>query len=113
VDLRYAGQSFDLGVTVPEDLGPDDLPGLADQFHERHRERYGHASPDEPIELVTVRLRARGVVETPDLVAGSGGTSLGDARREERPVTFEGETRETPIYEREALPRNRPSRARR
>jgi N-methylhydantoinase A len=46
-DLRYAGQSFEL--TVP--LGPR----LAEHFHDAHRERYGYADPDRPLELVAVR----------------------------------------------------------
>jgi N-methylhydantoinase A len=46
-DLRYVGQSFEL--TVP--LGA----GLAERFHEAHRERYGYADPGRAVELVAVR----------------------------------------------------------
>lgn len=104
VDLRYEGQSFELRVPVPEDLDAAALGTVAERFHERHRQRYGHASPDEPVELVTVRLRARGVVATPDLRPAEAGGTVTDARRETRPVTFDGEARETPVYEREELP---------
>jgi N-methylhydantoinase A len=105
VDLRYRGQSFELSVPVPD--GPVEeamLTTLAERFHERHRERYGHADPGEPVELVTVRLRARGVVQTPNLHAESVAGSVAEARREHRSVTFDGEAVETPVYDRTQLP---------
>ena len=46
-ELRYAGQSFELGVP----LGAD----LEKRFHRAHEERYGYADRDRPIELVAVR----------------------------------------------------------
>ncbi|AZH25226.1 hydantoinase/oxoprolinase family protein [Haloplanus aerogenes] len=103
VDLRYRGQSFDLRVPVPEGrLDADTLDTVADRFHQRHERRYGHASPDEPVELVTVRLRSRGVVDPPALSMAEGGTT-DPTPRTTRPATFGGETGETPIYDRSAL----------
>jgi N-methylhydantoinase A len=51
VDLRYAGQSYEVNVPVRGDL--------AEAFHRRHESLYGYASRDEQIEVVTVRLTAR------------------------------------------------------
>jgi N-methylhydantoinase A/oxoprolinase/acetone carboxylase beta subunit len=48
-DLRYAGQGFELEV----DLEP--LATLAERFHEKHAERYGHDQRGTPIELVNLR----------------------------------------------------------
>jgi N-methylhydantoinase A len=105
VDLRYRGQSFDLTVSVPEgDLTDEDLDAVADRFHEAHERRYGHASPDEPLELVTVRLRARGEVEPPTLDPAATGGSAEDAIREERTVVYDGDPNETRIYDRSRLP---------
>jgi N-methylhydantoinase A len=105
VDLRYAGQSFDLSVDVPDGgVDGETLATLAERFHERHRERYGHADPDEPVELVAVRLRARGLVEPPDLAAPAEGGSADDAVRETRPVGFDGAFRDTRVYDRSRLP---------
>jgi len=102
VDLRYRGQSFDLRVSIPDgDLDAAALDVAADRFHERHERRYGHASPDEPIELVTIRLRARGVVDPPAL-SMAGGTAEATPHTT-RPATFEGETDETPVYDRGTL----------
>jgi len=105
VDLRYAGQSFELSVPIPD--GPLDSQTKAtirDRFHTKHRQRYGHAYDDEPIELVTLRTRARGVVETPDLRQDTNTGDVADAIVEERPVHFDGEVRDTRVYRREQLP---------
>jgi N-methylhydantoinase A len=60
-DLRYLGQSHELNVAIDEGAsGGVDLARTREAFDRVHRERYGHASPDEAVELVTVRLRASG-----------------------------------------------------
>jgi hypothetical protein len=46
---------------VPLPCGPTDpsfVISLESAFHETHRRRYGHAAPDEPVELVALRVRA-------------------------------------------------------
>ena len=68
-DLRYLGQAHEITVPLPGgDLGspqpplidPAFIDRLEAAFHEEHRRRYGHATPDEPIELVAIRVRAAG-----------------------------------------------------
>ena len=55
-EARYAGQEHTLQITIDYDaLSMDDL---ARGFHEQYEQRYGHAAPDEVIELVHVRLVA-------------------------------------------------------
>ena len=119
LDLRYVGQSYELSVDVPEAvadtesataesaeiaLDADDLAAVAERFHERHRDRYGHASPDEPLELVTIRLRTRGVVEPPDIAPARREGDPEDAIRTTRVVGFDGTDHETPVYDRDGLP---------
>ncbi len=104
VDLRYRGQSFSLTVPAPERPDEADLDALAAAFHDRHRDRYGHASPDEPLELATVRLRARAAVDPPDLEWESTEGSVETARRETRGVAIGGTDYETPVYARSRLP---------
>jgi N-methylhydantoinase A/oxoprolinase/acetone carboxylase beta subunit len=48
-DLRYVGQGFELDLTL------EPFRTLSERFHERHRERYGFADTDTPIEVVNVR----------------------------------------------------------
>ena len=105
VDLRYAGQSFELSVPVPD--GPIDSQTKAtirDRFHATHRRRYGHAYDDEPIELVTLRTRARGVVDTPNLRQDATTGALEDAISERRPVYFDGDLYDTRVYRRSRVP---------
>jgi N-methylhydantoinase A len=66
-DLRYQGQSFELTVTV--EPGPLDGPAIArldEAFAREHERTYGHrAGPQEPVELIALRLVARGVPDAP------------------------------------------------
>ncbi|WP_232700871.1 hydantoinase/oxoprolinase family protein [Halobacterium wangiae] len=104
-DLRYVGQSFEISVPVPDgEVDDATLDTVVERFHERHERRYGHADPDEPVELVTLRLRARGLVDTPELAPPTTEGSVADAIREVRTVTYDGEPHDTEIYDRETLP---------
>jgi N-methylhydantoinase A len=87
-DLRYAGQSFEL--TVPVEAGPLGAAALARleaAFGAEHERTYGHrAGPDEPVELVTLRLVAQGAPDrprVPERVSGDrrGGGPAGGERR--------------------------------
>ncbi len=60
--IRYRGQSFELEVTEP-----GGKRNYVETFHRLHRERYGHADPGRPVEIVSVRLRGLGVTEKPAL----------------------------------------------
>jgi len=104
-DLRYAGQSFEISVPVPDgEVDEAALDTVVERFHERHEQRYGHADRGEPVELVTLRLRARGGVDTPALEPPASEGSVEDAVREVRTVTYGGEPHDTRIYDRAALP---------
>jgi len=103
LDVRYAGQSFDLRIPAPTPLDDAALSTVADRFHDRHRARYGHAAPDEPLELVAVRVRTRGVVDPPDRQPPTSGGEPDDAVRETRTVRFDRD-HGTPVYDRSRLP---------
>jgi N-methylhydantoinase A len=88
LDMRYRGQGFEL--TLPLDtadqhgLNPADL---APRFHELHRTRYGHATPSEPIEVVTYRLSLTRGFDAPAALR----VRDGDARPlEELPIVIDG-----------------------
>ena len=60
-DLRYRRQAYEL--TVPLADGPitrASLDRLAAAFHDKHRQTYGHANPEEAVQLVNLRLTAIG-----------------------------------------------------
>ncbi len=60
VDMRYAGQNYELPVAVPEE--GDVLSGLVRGFAAAHRRIYGFVAEEDPVQLVTFRVEASGVV---------------------------------------------------
>ena len=67
IDLRYVGQSYEVTVPLARPVAEQAIAEAVQAFHDRHRERYGHADPDEPVEIVAVRARGRVESHTPDL----------------------------------------------
>jgi N-methylhydantoinase A len=60
-DCRYGRQAYELTVPVaPGTITSATLARLAAHFHDMHRVTYGHASPDEAVQLVNLRVSAVG-----------------------------------------------------
>ena len=104
-DCRYLGQGYELPVELPG-VTAADLEQLPALFHALHHERYGHFSPSEEVEVVTLRLAAVGgvaaVVELPRV--GGGEVPDRAALLAEREITVPGGTEATvPVWDRERL----------
>jgi len=111
LDLRYVGQSYELRIDAAvSDVGSlqlesGALDALLERFHAEHRRTYGHAAPEEPVELVNVRLTAVGRTPRPSVLRlapheGSVDTAL----RTRRPVFFSScGFVDCPIYDRYQL----------
>ncbi|HEY6256561.1 MAG TPA: hydantoinase/oxoprolinase family protein [Xanthobacteraceae bacterium] len=57
LDLRYVGQEFTLSVPVTlRQLQAGDRKGVRKAFDALYEHRYAHHSPDEPVEMVNMRL---------------------------------------------------------
>lgn len=109
VDCRYVGQGYELRVALPE--GEIDVEGIEEVWeglHELHRSEYGHAFPENPIELVNARVSGIGRTPKIEKISLSGGRSLDEARLGERSVHFwHGSALDafpTALYERDRLP---------
>src|SRR5512142_820172 len=64
LDLRYRGQEYTISVPLPgADYTAADRGPAAARFHELHRSLYGHAAPDEALELVSVRVTVHRDIE--------------------------------------------------
>jgi N-methylhydantoinase A len=102
LDLRYAGQSYEL--TVPY---AGDIPGAIGAFHEAHDRRFGYSDPRERVQVVNVRVKARGAAQRPVIERQAAQHAAVATPRTVRQVVFAGPAgpvaRETPIYERESL----------
>jgi len=59
IDLRYARQSSELTLKIPESLAAAELlQVLAKSFHDEHERTYGYRRENDPVALVSVRLKA-------------------------------------------------------
>nr|BBH92349.1 N-methylhydantoinase A [Thermogemmatispora argillosa] len=102
LDLRYVGQSYEL--TIPFE---GHCARAAQQFHLAHERRFGYSDPNEPVQVVNVRLKARGLVEPPVLERQPLQPEAVAQPLERRRVIFAGEggpvAHEAAIYERGGL----------
>jgi N-methylhydantoinase A len=56
-DLRYVGQEFALSVPVTvEQIAAGDRHAIRAAFDALYEQRYAHHSPDEPVEIINIRL---------------------------------------------------------
>lgn len=108
-DLRYLGQGYEL--RVPFDAGEikeASLQVVWERFHALHASEYGHAFRESPIEVVNLRLTARGHAKPMDLPVHKGRGSLEDAHVLTRDAVFRKngslETFATGVYRRDLLP---------
>jgi len=105
LDMRYAGQGYEITLPVAADaLGADGLTALRARFDEQHRSMFGHMAPEEPVEVVSYRVRGIGLVPPVELPKFKReGSTLAAARRGTRSVWFDGAMLECPVYQREKL----------
>jgi len=105
LDVRYVGQSHELNVPVPSEIGEDGIAGIVDSFHGIHEKHYGYSMPDEEVALVSFRLVARGMRSKPSIEMKT--TRAGDvqeALKGSRLVHFaDGGWVECDVYDRELL----------
>ena len=70
VDMRYAGQNYELPVPLPDAPSPAALvKELTAGFERAHEQMYGYIAAEEPIQAVTFRLEAVGAVRRAELRA--------------------------------------------
>ena len=68
--MRYAGQNYELAIPLPDGpITPTTLDLLAQGFADAHQRMYGFLADDEPVQLVTFRLEATGLVRKATLKA--------------------------------------------
>jgi N-methylhydantoinase A len=97
LDIRYAGQSYELMVPFGERFVAD--------FHRQHEKTYGTCDTRKGTEIVNIRVRVRGIPEKPALerVAQAGPSVSEDAVLGEREVVFENREMPSLIIDREKL----------
>ena len=107
LDLRYAGQGYEL--TVPSPMPPlkaADIDLMRQRFDSQHEQAHGHKAESEPVELVSLRLISVGLVPQAKFSpVKPTGKKLAAARIGERKIFFGREhgTLNCRIYNRDAL----------
>lgn len=104
VDMRYASQNYELQVAVDADRESPALPDvgkLKQLFFAAHEQAYGFHNPEDPVDVVAVRLTALGQLPSPGTPPLQPGASSDPKPRATRMVWFEDpEPVEAPIYDR-------------
>jgi N-methylhydantoinase A len=96
LDIRYAGQGFELNVPAVRDF--------VKRFHAAHRNRYGHADEKRPIEIVNVRVRL--LARTQKVPLAKQKIRKGNGRQaivRRRQAFFDGRKVAAPVYDRALL----------
>ena len=104
LDIRYVGQEFTLSVPVDAAvLAAGDRTAIRRAFDALYEHRYSHSSPDEPVEVVNIRVAAVG--KRVPLAFPHLGRAEATKPMRMRPVYLD-DTRAPvmcPVYERETL----------
>ncbi len=107
LELRYAGQGYELAVPVTLPLGPCDLVRCRERFDDLHARQHGHAAPDQPVEVVNYRVEAIGLVPPVTVPDPAPATEpVESALAGHRPVLFPSlgdRPVDVPVYERARL----------
>jgi N-methylhydantoinase A len=102
LDLRYAGQSYELSVPFSR--------AFRSQFHREHERAYGHSSPGRTLEVVNLRLRLIVATAKPRQAAANHRRARPSSREvraaivKQKQVWFGKQAWDTPLYQRERLP---------
>ena len=90
LDLRYAGQGYELTVPCPTPpLKKEDLTLMRERFDSQHEMASGHKAETEPVELVSLRLTSLGLVPQAKFSpAKKTGANLDAAKIGERKIYF-------------------------
>ena len=105
-DIRYLGQGYELEVPVTGGaLTETAIAEMIALFHQAHTRLYGYASPDNPIEVVNLRVTALAKMPRPRLEARAmnGSANPEAAKQAQREVYFGGVASLADIYARSRL----------
>lgn len=102
IDMRYAGQSFEL--SVPVDMELPDMAEIVRAFEKIYEIRYG-GTTTAPVEIVSYRIAAWGMSDKPVLPpVEAAGRTMAAAVMTTRTTIFDGEAHSVPVIDRDRMP---------
>ena len=106
-DMRYAGQNYELNVSIPDPANSDLFLGnLVDNFNQAYQRQYDYTAPEEAIEIVTFRVEAYGLVEKPEFEEDTEEGQDASAALVTHRLVYQpemGEFIQSPVYDRDQL----------
>ena len=95
--MRYAGQSYEIIVPF--------TANYIEGFHALHEKKYGYRNNDKTVEIVNLRLRARGIPDKPIFEKSpiSSARPSDESLVGEKEVVFDYRPVKTKVYKRERL----------
>ena len=73
LDVRYLGQHHEVTVEIPADcvIQESHLATIAQSFHQAHERLYTYSNPENPLEIMNLRITAVGAVDKAGFEAGA------------------------------------------
>ena len=99
-DMRYIGQEYAVNVAMVSGVS---LADIETNFHRAHHMRYGHSTPNAPVEFVNLRLAVLGRLERRTNQAFVEDDKSGNPVIGTRETIFDREPHQTDIYSRDRL----------
>jgi N-methylhydantoinase A len=59
IEVHYAGQSFELSLSMPASVDDAAIAAIDERFAAEHERTYGHRADDDPVEVVHIRVEGR------------------------------------------------------
>jgi N-methylhydantoinase A len=111
VAMRYVGQAHEVTFEIPakQKMDHNFLLKLEEMFHDRHKNLFGHSSPDTATEFVTISVSVTGQVAKGQVFEiEKCNADTGQARKKDRQVYFEENNGyvDCPTFERSLLKAN-------
>ena len=107
VDMRYQRQNFEISIPVPTgEMTEQDLRRAIADFHAEHKRSYGYCNEQAPVQFVSYRASAIGIIDKPEMTEQPlCPAAPAPVPVETRSVLFQGESeyRPTPVYRRESF----------
>ncbi len=108
LDMRYVGQHHEVTVDIPSGcrIEKNHISEIAEAFHRVHEKLYTYSTPENPLEIMSLRVTAVGAVDKAVMAETSmSGSDLQSAFKNTRRAYFpeKGGFIEVPVYDRNKL----------
>ena len=106
IDLRYAGQAYELTIPISDATGKTSYEELVASFTNAHQERYGYTIPEEGIQIAAVRAEAFETVRLEAKEASPPNSNASIKPIEYRDILdiYDMKPHRTPVYGKTELP---------